>query len=462
MAAKGVKRGPYRRDFLKVRPDGYSYHRAVPVALQPLLGRKSWHAWIGSNRRLNLQEAERAARQHAVAHDTVLAAVERLSDAERSTIITAGGLETWARGVRIAQMHTPLVKLAAELTPNPDQPDDMQAQDALAALRAREFLALVERDTKTARKLSGDTGDTLRGLVDLWAKVKAPRNPATLPTARRFMEWFVAAVGDKEPRAVTANHVRAFRSNLEKDGRSYETIKKALERLSAVFNVAVAEGKCDLNPFHRIKPHGRPAAKLSTTRRLPWTPQQLRTIVSRLDELGPDEAMATKLLIYHGCRPNEVCQLRCDDVVKVDGIDALRITDEGELQSLKNEDSRRTIPIHPAVQADVIAFLESRRKAGKDRMFDFPYMPSLGTFSQRYGERFRKWKREALGYTNSRQVAHSFRHSFEDACERAGVQPYVILKLMGHARGHGNVKYGVGVGMRDLAEAMAKADPLSE
>ncbi len=242
---------------------------------------------------------------------------------------------------------------------------------------------------------------------------------------------------------------------------SFETIRKALERLSAVFNVALTEGQCDINPFHRIKAHGRPAAKASATRRLPWTPDQLRTIVSRLGELKPDEALTTKLLIYSGARPNEICQLRCDDVVKVDGVDALRITDEGELQSLKNEDSRRVIPLHPKVRADVLAHVERRRKSGKDRLFDYAFMPSLGTFSHRYGQPFGKWKRDVLGFTDGRQVAHSFRHSFKDACRAARLTPYVINQLVGHELEKGAAgTYGIGVGMRDLAKAIAKVDPL--
>ena len=460
MALKGVKRGPYQQDFLSARADGYVYHRAVPMKLQPLVGRKSWHVWLGSSRKLSGDEAARSAREHAVAHDRVIASVEKLSAAERGGIIAEGGLEQWSRGVLVAQTHAPLVKLAAELSPDPDQPDGMQAQDALTAVRARDYLATLEKDSRTARKLAGDNSDTLTGLIDLWKKVKQPRNPATAPTVRRYMQWFIDAIGDKDPKAVKADHVRTFRNKLEKDGKTFETIKKSLERLSAVFNVAVAEGMCDANPFHKIKPHGRPAEKRSVTRRLPWTPEQLRTIAARCDEMGADEGIATRMLIFSGARPNEIAQLRCDDLVTVEGIDALRITDEGPQQSLKNEDSRRTVPIHPAMRAEVLAQVAARRKAGKDRLFDFGYMPSLGTFSHAYGQRFTKWKR-SVGFTSSRQVAHSFRHSFKDAARAAKLPSYVINQLVGHEFEKGSAGgYGVGINMRELAEAIGAVDPL--
>jgi hypothetical protein len=45
------------------------------------------------------------------------------------------------------------------------------------------------------------------------------------------------------------------------------------------------------------------------------------------------------------------------DVTEIDGVPVLRITDEGDVdqdtpRSLKNEDSRRDVPIHPALVAE--------------------------------------------------------------------------------------------------------------
>ncbi len=463
---KSAKRGKYRKDYVKERPDGFAYHRWVPTALQPLLGRKSWTAWLGAN--IGRAEAERMARQHAVGHDALIAGLERLSSAERARIVGAGGLNAWERDCVADQSSIPYLALFEEFpTIDPEQPEEWQMRDALEVVRAREQLAelrvAAERNTKTVRKIRGDTRNSLGGLVDLWVKVSAPRDPSTAKTTARFMREFVDVVGDVAPRAVTANHARAFRDALEKKGWSYENIGKALSRLLRVFNVALSEGQCDANPFYKIKPHGRPSRKPGERARHPWPAAQLRRMVPRLSEMGPQEALTTKILIYSGARPNEICQLRCDDVVKVDGVDALKITTEGDDRlSLKNANSLRIVPIHPIVRAEVLAHVERRRKAGQERLFDYPYAESQRRFSHRYCHRFNRWKREAFGVADKKLTAYSLRHAFQDACRNASLPPYIAYQLTGRELDDGSAAvYGVGASIKVLAKWLKKVDPLN-
>jgi integrase len=62
-----------------------------------------------------------------------------------------------------------------------------------------------------------------------------------------------------------------------------------------------------------------------------------------------------RVLVYSGARAGEVCQLRCEDIETIDGASRMRVRAKHPLQSVKNKPSRRDIPLHPEIAADVLA-----------------------------------------------------------------------------------------------------------
>ena len=74
--------------------------------------------------------------------------------------------------------------------------------------------------------------------------------------------------------------------------------------------------------------------------------------------------------LYTGARVSEVGQLALADFTTVDEVPCLTITDDGEGQSIKNEASRRTIPLHPDLLAlGLMERVEKLREAGEKRLF---------------------------------------------------------------------------------------------
>jgi integrase len=74
--------------------------------------------------------------------------------------------------------------------------------------------------------------------------------------------------------------------------------------------------------------------------------------------------------LYTGARVSEVGQLALADFTTVDGVPCMTITDEGEGQSVKNEPSLRTIPIHPdLLTLGLMKRVEKLRKQGEKRLF---------------------------------------------------------------------------------------------
>ena len=62
---------------------------------------------------------------------------------------------------------------------------------------------------------------------------------------------------------------------------------------------------------------------------------------------------------------------------------------------------------------------------------------------------------DKVGLKDPQLVFHSWRHGVEDALRDAGVQPYTIDRIIGHSDATMGGRYGKGVSLGVLAEAVA-------
>jgi len=100
--------------------------------------------------------------------------------------------------------------------------------------------------------------------------------------------------------------------------------------------------------------------------------EQIRALYSpgALAKLSEGARWGAVIGLYTGARVSEVGQLALVDFTTVDGVPCMTITDEGEGQSVKNEPSLRTIPIHPDLLAlGLMERVETLRKQGEKRLF---------------------------------------------------------------------------------------------
>ena len=116
---------------------GYKYVRAVPKSLHDVAGQQFWTRYIGA---VPHEEAKARALFHAASDQQTIDGLRRLSAEERDALTAAGGLKAWRKGQSephpLDALALNVLRHAADIEPDPDQPDDMQAQDALAAARA--------------------------------------------------------------------------------------------------------------------------------------------------------------------------------------------------------------------------------------------------------------------------------------------------------------------------------------
>lgn len=205
------------------------------------------------------------------------------------------------------------------------------------------------------------------------------------------------------------------------------------------------------NPCNGFVGQGK---KRKRKERKTFEPEHIRTLFdpvsySRATRYPPARFWIPLILHYTGARLTEIAQVSLSDIKALPEAMSLRITDEhdpavpDDNKTLKNDSSRRSIPIHDdLIQIGLGDYVEKLKAAGHTWLFpELPY--------DKGGERasaISKWfgrYRTRCGFTGD-HVLHSLRHSFKQSGIRAGNVKESLLKMM---QGHhlpdvGDAHYG--------------------
>jgi integrase len=232
------------------------------------------------------------------------------------------------------------------------------------------------------------------------------------------------------------------------------TVNNRLRKLSAFLNWCKANGYVADNPLVGMKVMTGSAkeARLSFHRHDLTTLLDLDTLKAQARK-HPWRYWLPLLGRTTGARLEELCQLRVDDFIELQGILCIRIDDSREDQNLKNSSSRRVLPIHSAlIDLGLLQHVESVRTTGADRLF-----PELEAVRGKLGHAPSKWfgrYKTKLGVTDPRKTFHSFRHTLIDELRDAGVQDSLIKRIAGHE--DGAVTFSI-YGSRSPLKAMMEA-----
>lgn len=166
-----------------------------------------------------------------------------------------------------------------------------------------------------------------------------------------------------------------------------------------------------------------------------------------------------------GARLEEVGQAHLADVKEDDGVIFIDIEDriveqagrvgDAPTKTLKNEGSRRVVPVHPRVLAlGFTAYCDALRKLGQTMLFPDLEANQFGKYTK---EASRRANRAINKYASadSRLVFHSLRHKFKDEGRAARVQDSVLDQICGHAPATVGARYGEGVDLRSLQENLS-------
>lgn len=242
-----------------------------------------------------------------------------------------------------------------------------------------------------------------------------------------------------------------------------------MAHISAAFGWAEDEQWIAKNPFRGLAVADPVSLR---DKRDPFTTEQMRTLFSSspwdkpMDDQNkkPGRFWVPLIALFSGMRLGEIAGLRIRDLEDVGSIPCFRVRPHPG-RELKNEESRRDIPVHSRLlQLGLMGYVETRRKGAADAealLFPDGKANSRGQSGAKLSEWF-------VGHLKARKITgtklgmHSFRHNFEDALRligyhgRAEGQALAGRKVSGSEGGYGT---GFTIGtLQDVLEKITFAE----
>ncbi|SPJ25046.1 tyrosine-type recombinase/integrase [Palleronia abyssalis] len=329
---------------------------------------------------------------------------------------------------------------------------------------AREIADL--KAEKVATKIDGlahVSGHTVTSILDPWRNNRK-QAPTTWKKHTQYAREFAELHGDLALEDVTKRHVVEYVQHaaaLTYQGKplSPTSIAKRLDSIRALLGYAAEIDVIDANPATGVKAPKDSRPKTSRSWKS-FEPAEVRKLVdvssalwSKRRDKRPGRARdltaALQVLIWTGARPEEVCQLRRDDVDLTRGV--LRITnddsdDDARPRLTKNENSVREVPIHSRLLPLLIDHLRYHNAPLLFPSFEPEATPAELEEATRTGHpveikgRYarpisRAWTDELRHKVTDdpRKVLYSLRHSWSAESRRTGMPEHVRNALLGHA-----------------------------
>lgn len=433
----------------------YYYRRRVPTDLIAAFGKKEHQQALGTS---DPKEAAVLARKAAVELDAMFARLRAGKDApvpDKPTLY--GGWDA----MHPEEFTHPESNLDQQIAEH-DRREELRT--AIAQAIAGESIVRLVAGTvqEVATHAPESTNETAVGLLDalqMWQKLRTPAG-ATVTAAHTVVSRFWENVGKLPVKKIQRSHVVTFQDWMIARELQPGTVRSQVALLSAILGAAVEKGVIKTNPALGVKTTGQKHAK---TARLPFTVSEINTIFEKLPRTGARYWLPV-ISLYSGLRLEEIGQLAPEDIKQEHYRDAAGVarkvyviyaTGEGDGQGLKNDASRRRVPVHSTlVELGFIKYVHSQKGA---RIFPELKPDKNGRETAVFSNWFSVFKRKTCGITDSRKAFHSLRHVFKDGLREVGVTEEVSDALSGHSNGSVSRNYGGGYyPLRPLVEAMSR------
>lgn len=282
----------------------------------------------------------------------------------------------------------------------------------------------------------------LHEVFEVWSQERG-HAPSTrkrwISPLRKLMEF----AGTDDLRAITEDHMIAWKNHLVAAGRDKETIACSdLGPARNLFAWCVANRILDANPAANVRIK---VPRETRTREQGFTKAEAETILRATFEnpngkMSPEGIAARRwvpwLCAYTGARVNEITQARGSDLrlAEAEGqpdVWVLRITpDAGTVKDRRYRD----VALHPhLIEQGFIKFAHSR---GDRPLFYDPSRKKNGTEAnpqfKKAGERLAAWVRKLGIKDKAIGPNHAWRHRFKSMCDEAGVPADIRDMIQGH------------------------------
>lgn len=220
-----------------------------------------------------------------------------------------------------------------------------------------------------------------------------------------------------------------------------QTINNNITRLGGFFVWCLDREYIDQNPAARLQV--KRDDKVSNERK-PYSAEDLERMFVQLreDNLNawkPHKLWIPLISLYSGARQNEICQLQVENIIAIDGIPCLEITENEETGArVKNQSSRRIIPVHPTLLklgflTEVLRRIRTKRgnRAGDNRLWiTLEYTAKYG-YAHAFEKFFSRFNRRHVT-ADTKKVFHSLRHTLANNLKQRGAQESLVAEIMGH------------------------------
>nr|WP_125459070.1 tyrosine-type recombinase/integrase [Oceanicella actignis] len=249
-------------------------------------------------------------------------------------------------------------------------------------------------------------------------------------TRERAVEYFVAAVGDKDMAEITREDAMAFRAwwqeRCAKRGLDLDSANKSFSHIDDVFQTV-----SDLHNLGLKSPFSGLRFKVKNeNKRPPFSIGWIRNRIlapGALDGLNEEARDVLLVMVNTGARPDEIVGALREEFRVGDAIPHLRIRPR-DGHPLKNDQSARDVPLL-GVSLDAARRIVARGGLKRYFMNANKWTAAAGKYMRENGLR-----------ESPAHVPYSLRHSFEDRLLAAGVDERLRIELMGHK--YDRPKYG--------------------
>ncbi|MGD1335356.1 tyrosine-type recombinase/integrase [Vibrio harveyi] len=267
-------------------------------------------------------------------------------------------------------------------------------------------------------------------------------------------QHFIETVGVTQITEVRSSVVMDYRDKLLSQGRSHKTNRDYFAAIKQFMNWCVAKEYLSQNPFTGIK-LPKSFGKDSEDRKR-WTQDEISYLTHHRHYRDSDEQLriAFELILRHGARPAEICQLLIAQVHFDCEIPYLSISEELDSQHIKNAHSYRLVPLHRAVlDGRFEKYVKARKALGKEQLFDFMPLGPDKNWSKQLTTQFGKLLTSIGWKPKQRPTLYGLRHTFIDELKQAGAAEHVVAQIVGHR--HQNMtfgRYGKDIDLANLAK----------
>jgi integrase len=236
----------------------------------------------------------------------------------------------------------------------------------------------------------------------------------------------IPALGDVFVTEISDTDIRDIINRLEPD-RSISLKHNIRKCLANVFNYAIERRFITDTPCKRIKLPKVPEPSLNIL-----TDTQIKRFLQKAEESGVEWFPIWAIALYTGLRSGELIALRYRHIEHNEGKPIIRVqeswTKQGGYKPYPKNKQVRTVPINKEAQR-IIQNLRASNSAGCSP--DDFILPQISTWKQ--GDAAKDLRAFLMGSGLPVIRFHDLRACFISQCLLNGIQPSVVMKMVGHA-----------------------------